>query len=122
MVIPASVNQIHGGAQLVRLVLTSINALVIKTLHEALAQPDGFPGLRVSPLGDAGALKKLAGNSRVPSMASCLPPEVFLGFAVKRSPGSLAGEGRRERSRSAERAAVALGVLGTQTACWAMNN
>lgn len=91
MVIPASVNQIHGGAQLIRLVLTSISTLVIKTLHEALAQPDGFPGSGVSPLGDAGALKKLAENSLVPSTASCLPPEVLLGFATMRSPGFLAG-------------------------------
>jgi len=45
MVIPASMNQIHGGAQLIRLVLTSISALMIKTLQKALAQPDAFSRL-----------------------------------------------------------------------------
>lgn len=33
MVIPASMNQIHGGVQLIRLVLTSISTLMIKTLQ-----------------------------------------------------------------------------------------
>lgn len=45
MVIPASMNQIHGGTQLIRLVLTSISALMIKTLQKALAQLDVFSRL-----------------------------------------------------------------------------
>lgn len=50
MVIPASMKQIHGGAQLIRLVLTSISALMIKTLQKALAQPDSaFSSLRSLP-------------------------------------------------------------------------
>lgn len=47
MVIPASMNQIHGGAQLIRLVLTSISALMIKTLQKALTQPDELSRLGV---------------------------------------------------------------------------
>lgn len=42
MVIPASMNQIHGGTQLIRLVLTSISALMIKTLQKAPARLDTF--------------------------------------------------------------------------------
>lgn len=79
MVIPASMNQIHGGAQLIRLVLTSISALMIKTLQKALAQPDALPRLGGLPTpgqtrpGDAGALKRLVGNSLVPSSRGTPP-------------------------------------------------
>ena len=123
MVIPASMNQIHGGAQLIRLVLTSISALMIKTLQKALTQPGSGVSLPRPPmpqqtqLWDAGALKKLVGNSPVPSSegtpphgrgpgrASCLAataPEVLLGFAkaaLTRIPGR---EGRRRQSGSRE--------------------
>lgn len=61
MVIPASMNQIHGGTQLIRLVLTSISALMIKTLQKALAQLDVFSRL---------------GGSSSRSARRCAPGEV----------------------------------------------
>lgn len=75
MVIPASMNQIHGGVQLIRLVLTSISTLMIKTLQTLSPSTMHSPGWGVSPpprpgqtqLWDVGVLKKVVGNSLVPS-------------------------------------------------------
>lgn len=155
MVIPASMNQIHGGAQLIRLVLTSISALMIKTLQKALAQPDTFSRLGGLPSpaphtthGADSAMgrqcpkkvgRKLPGpqqqgdiparprawQSLLPSCLAATAPEVFLGFA-KKALTRIPGRGRQETAKREQRtpacATVGLGVLGTQTACLAMNN
>lgn len=44
MVIPASMNQIHGEVQLIRLVLTSISTLMIKTLQTLSPSTMHLPG------------------------------------------------------------------------------
>lgn len=44
MVIPVSMNQIHGGVQLIRLVLTSISTLMIKTLQTLSPSTMHSPG------------------------------------------------------------------------------
>lgn len=128
MVIPASMNQIHGGAQLIRLVLTSISALMIKTLQKALAQPDAFsrrgglpspsPHARADSAVGRGCPKtvgwELPGpqqqgdiparprgrQSLPPSCPAATATEVFLGFAVRHSLASPAGEGGRWQNGS----------------------
>lgn len=145
MVIPASMNQIHGGAQLIRLVLTSISALMIKTLQKALTQPDvfpcsgsphsGHPAPGQSQLWDTGAPKKVgwapctfqqqdpAQPWKWHSLQALLPRS---SLASPRSAHRIPGWGRQERVEQERRtpvcATVGLGVLGTQAACLAMNN
>lgn len=135
MVIPASMNQIHGGAQLIRLVLTSISALMIKTLQKALAQPDvlsrlgGLPSLapstRQTQLWDVGALVKLVGNSLVPSSEGTSPhgppatPKIFLGFAKNALPRI---PGRSRQSENSRGCYGRFGCAGNPDSLLAMNN
>lgn len=72
MVIPASMNQIHGGVQLIRLVLTSISTLMIKTLqtlspsiHQAGGPPS--PQARAHPAVGPGCPQTMTGSSLVAS-------------------------------------------------------
>lgn len=136
MVIPASMNQIHGGAQLIRLVLTSISALMIKTLQKALAQPDVFsrlggplpgPSTGHTQLWDVGALVKLVGNSLVPSSAGPAPhgppaaSKIFPGFAKNTLPRIPAGGGRAG-AESSRGCCGRFGCAGNPDSLLAMNN